>query len=199
MCMDRTFGPFLKDKIIDASFMSHYFYPNNFITKWTQCTNKYAKDNCDKTKLREVKEHHILQFLAIHYYMGVARLPAKRDYWKQGGMWPAHPVTWGMSCCMFEFLFKHFHVFYDGDSSSDDFIDGNDHDSNFDDDDDDDDSDGDNDGNNNNNNDSNDSGNDGEGEEGDANDVDDHPDVYNCALEEFAQNPITNKDKDVEV
>ncbi len=88
--MATMFGPFHKDEIIDASYMSHYFFPDHVIKKWTECTNKYAQDNCNNSKIREIKEHHILQFLAIYYYMGIVCLPAKRDYCKQGRVWLAH-------------------------------------------------------------------------------------------------------------
>ncbi len=105
MCIVTTFGPFHKDEIINESYMSHYFIPNHVITKWTQCTNKYAQDNCNRSKIREKKEHHILQFLAIYYYMGVVYLPAKRVYWKEGRVWLAHLVTLWMRRGTFEFIF----------------------------------------------------------------------------------------------
>ncbi len=196
MCVKTTFGPFHKDETIDATYMCHYYFPDHLIKKWTKCTNKYACDNCDKRKIKEVKEQHILQFLAVYYYMGVVRLPAKRDYWKQGGMWPVHPVMKGMSRDMFEFLFRYFHVSYDGKGGCDEFVNDDEHDSDLDEEEEDVNND-----NNDNNNDNemsgNESGNDGE--EGEEGDPDDDPDVYNRASEEFAQNTIADEDDDVEV
>ncbi len=105
MSMTTTFGPFHKDKIINVAYMCHYFFPDHIINVWTKCTNAYAKDNCAKSKIREVKPHHILQFFAIYYYMGVVCLPTRRDYWKQGGLWPSHPVFAMMSRDFFDYLF----------------------------------------------------------------------------------------------
>ncbi len=58
--MATTFGPFNKDKVINAAYMCHYYFPDHLINKWTKCTNADAKDNCDKSKIKEVKPHHNL-------------------------------------------------------------------------------------------------------------------------------------------
>ncbi len=78
MCMNTTFGPFHKDEIINAYYLSRYFFLEHVVKKWSKCTNKYSNDNKRKTK--EVKQHHIIQFLAIYYCMGFVCLPAKMDY-----------------------------------------------------------------------------------------------------------------------
>lgn len=48
-------------------------------------TNNYAKKRLPADKFVEVKRPDILRFSAIYYYMGVVRLPDKRDYWRQDG------------------------------------------------------------------------------------------------------------------
>ncbi len=51
ICMTTTlFGPFHKDEIIKAVFLSHYFFLAHVVKKVTEHTNKYAKDNCNKRK-----------------------------------------------------------------------------------------------------------------------------------------------------
>ncbi len=79
-------------------------------------TNIYAQDNWNNSKVREIKENHILQFLVVYFYIGIVYLPAKS--WKQGWVWLAHLVTWGMIRGMFEFIFRYFHVSYDGNNET---------------------------------------------------------------------------------
>ncbi len=119
-----------KDEIIDAVFLYHCFFPDHVIKKRTKCPNKYAYDNCNNRKMKEVKDHHILQFL-VYYYMGVVCLLAKRALLKQGRVQPVHPVMWGMIRDMSEFIFKHFPVSNDACDRPDDAdTDGNDNDNN---------------------------------------------------------------------
>ncbi len=62
MTMKTTFGPFNKDGVIKLTYMCHYYFPDHIINKLVICTNAYAKDNYSKSKIREVKDHHILHF-----------------------------------------------------------------------------------------------------------------------------------------
>ncbi len=66
-------------------------------------------------RYKEVKDYKILQFVAIYYYMGLVKLPAKKDYWRQGGDWPAHGITVSMSRDCFQYIWWYFHVSYNGD------------------------------------------------------------------------------------
>ncbi len=110
MLMTTTFGPFNKDKVINTAYMCHYYFPDYLINEWTKCTNAYTKDNYTKSKIREVKPHHILQFSAIYYYMGViVHLPARRDWRKWGvgqpnQLWP----WWAGTFWLFILLFLLF-------------------------------------------------------------------------------------------
>ena len=51
--------------------------------------------------------------------MGLVKLPAKKDYWKQGGVWPAHSVTSGMSRDRFHYIWQNFHVSYVSNNNND--------------------------------------------------------------------------------
>ncbi len=62
--------------------------------------------------------------------MGLVKLPAKKDYWKQKGDWPAHSVTNGMSQDSFHYIWQSFHVSYvnnnDNNNNTPEDDDGND-------------------------------------------------------------------------
>lgn len=65
MWLNTTLGPFHKDDIFNACYLSHYFFLDHVIKIWTDYTNKYTNNNRDKGKTKEAKEHRILQFLSI--------------------------------------------------------------------------------------------------------------------------------------
>jgi len=52
----------------------------------------------------------ILIFIGLIFYMGIVRLPAKRDYWRTTDLWPSHPATKFMSRDRFLFIFRHLHL-----------------------------------------------------------------------------------------
>ncbi len=97
MEMLTTFGLFDRDSTIDAMYLTHVYLPGPNIDKWVGHTNAYANDNVPSHKFKLVKNYDIIQIIAIYYHMGLVKLPAKEDYWKQGGVWPAHSFTDGMS------------------------------------------------------------------------------------------------------
>ena len=51
-------------------------------------------------------------FIAIIYYMGISRLPSKKDYWTTKEWMPYHPLVHelGMTRDRFLFIWRHFHV-----------------------------------------------------------------------------------------
>ena len=51
-------------------------------------------------------------FIAILYYMGISKLPSKRDYWTTKQWMPYHPLVHelGMTRDRFLFIWRHFHV-----------------------------------------------------------------------------------------
>ncbi len=42
--------------------------------------------------------------------MGLVKLPAKKDYWRQGGVWSTHGVISGMPRDWFHYIWWYFHV-----------------------------------------------------------------------------------------
>ena len=54
----------------------------------------------------------IYRFLAIIYYIGICKLPSKRDYWTEHDLMPSHPIInqSGLSLHRFEFLWNNFHL-----------------------------------------------------------------------------------------
>ena len=57
----------------------------------------------------------IYYFIAMVYYMGVVRLPCKRDYWSSHPCMPHHPITDHLTRDRFSFLWRHIHVYDDED------------------------------------------------------------------------------------
>ena len=88
------------------------YLPNRLIDQFVYSTNAYAKRNMAPAKVSEVDRADILRFLAIYYYMGVVKLPCKRDYWKTDhSFWPfLHSVVVHMKRDRFEYLWKNIHM-----------------------------------------------------------------------------------------
>ncbi len=84
--MVTTFGTFDSITTINATYLSHIYIPSTLIDKWVSHTNAHANDNVPFHKFKPVKNYDILQFITIYYYMGLVKLPAKKNYWKQGGV-----------------------------------------------------------------------------------------------------------------
>ena len=105
-----------------ANLMDH-FWSINIVKSIVENSNLYIKKRKEKEPtllLWKDKNMHFnqdftiaetYQFLAIIYYMGLVKLPAKTDYWSIDPIMPFHPVCndLGMIRDRFEFLFCHFH------------------------------------------------------------------------------------------
>ena len=67
-------------------------------------------------------------FLAILYYMGIVKLPCKRDYWSNDPLMPNHPVIHqsGISRNRFEFLWSTFHLNCNEECTMEDELEGED-------------------------------------------------------------------------
>jgi hypothetical protein len=92
---DRHQPKFVLPNGIDGSAesLSYYGLPDSFVDEIVINTNKYAIARLGKGKFIPAKKHEILGFFAIHYYMGIVKLPAKRDYWTTDPNWPSHPFN----------------------------------------------------------------------------------------------------------
>ena len=59
----------------------------------------------------EIKPSDICHFLAMYYYMGVVRLPAKIDYWKTDHtFWPLHPPAQNIPRDKFLYIWRYLHL-----------------------------------------------------------------------------------------
>ena len=58
----------------------------------------------------DIRAGEILTFLGIYYYMGVVRLPARRDYWVVDPKWPKHPLTGKMTRGRFDYIWRNLHL-----------------------------------------------------------------------------------------
>ena len=93
------------------------------------CTNAYAKSML-KDDFSMVTRACLLHFHACIYYMGLVKLPARADYFREAdGIWPNHPVCRGMGRDRFSFLWRYFHTSFkneDGEDDVEDFFEGED-------------------------------------------------------------------------
>lgn len=57
-------------------------------------------------RLRTVTSADIFQFIAIIYYLGIVRLPNKKDLWSTHDELPLHKVAKGMSRDQFMYIWR---------------------------------------------------------------------------------------------
>jgi hypothetical protein len=94
-----------------AVSLQQLFFPDTLIDSIVRCTNAYAKKNETPARLQAVTKAEILRFLAIYYYMGVVRLPYKRDYWRTGStFWPVHYPCLQLTRKRFEYVWRFIHL-----------------------------------------------------------------------------------------
>jgi len=95
----------------NASSLGQLFLPDSLIDKMVSSTNAYAKSWLPPNKIRHVGRPEMLRFLAVIYYMGIVKLPAKKDYWRdsQSTVWPTHPVCGHISRALFEYIWRNVH------------------------------------------------------------------------------------------
>ena len=97
------------------------YWSIDVMKKVTHNSNKYIaikkinQPNLDYWKRVEgvkIELHEMYQFIAILYYMGIVKLPAKEDYWSTEPIMPRHEVcvTLGMTCRRFQFIWRNFHI-----------------------------------------------------------------------------------------
>ena len=61
---------------------------------------------------KRVHAGQILHFIGMLQFMGISRLPSKKDYWSTHQWMSSHPVclSFGMTRDHFCFLWRHFHM-----------------------------------------------------------------------------------------
>ena len=68
--------------------ISELFLPDSFLARVAKCSNLYGRSKGHSFK--PISAPNILVFFSIIFYMGVARLPAKTDYWNSNTPSPAN-------------------------------------------------------------------------------------------------------------
>lgn len=93
-----------------AATLSELYFPDSMISDWAEASTKYAQSK--KPGAPKIRPSDILHFLTIVMYMGVVRLPAKRDYWSTRKLMPSHEVctAHGMTRSKFLYLYSNFHL-----------------------------------------------------------------------------------------
>ena len=87
------------------------FFPDDLIDKIAEYTNAYAKARLPPSQVQDVTRAELLRFFAIYYYMGLVKLPHKRDYWKcADDIWPSHPPCTSMTRKRFEYIWRNLHL-----------------------------------------------------------------------------------------
>ena len=97
------------------------FLPDSLIREWAKTTNHYITKRrtnephlkyWQTTSSRKVTASEIMKFIGIIHYMGVVKLPSKRDYWTTNGLMPFYHIInkLQMSRDRLNFLWKHFHM-----------------------------------------------------------------------------------------
>jgi Transposase IS4 len=109
---ERRHGPlFALPEGIELSVQNlcETFLPDWVVSRIAKSTNAYA---ASRNRLGEpVTEEEILKFLASFYYMGLVRLPARRDYWKTpDATWPGHPITEDFNRDRFDYIWRNLHL-----------------------------------------------------------------------------------------
>jgi len=74
--------------------LSEMYFPDSLVDHFVTKTNSYARSWLPPSQLEPVTRAEMLRFIAFYYYMGLVRLPNRRDYWRQDDLWPLHqPLT----------------------------------------------------------------------------------------------------------
>jgi Transposase IS4 len=103
-----------------AALCEHYL-PDWLLKRMVNSTTAYAASRLQPEKRQEVTESDILRFIAAISYMGVVRLPSKRDYFKASPttIFPQHHTIM-LTRTKFEYLWCNFHIEYDPGQDDDD-------------------------------------------------------------------------------
>ena len=107
-------GPVTKEPACVCKYLSEIFIPDAFIELLHTKTLEYVAYHAGVSKKKfNISRGDIVQFLAIIFYMGIVRLPARRDYWKEADdIFAQHPVcvARGMTRDKFDFIWRHFYA-----------------------------------------------------------------------------------------
>src|SRR6056300_342697 len=90
-----SFGGLPRGVPYDPVQLCHAALPDSLIEDIAESSNVYARQHLAPGKLQsDIKSAEILVFFAIYYYLGIVKLPAKKDYWQRSDdIWPSHPIA----------------------------------------------------------------------------------------------------------
>lgn len=93
-----------------AATLSELFFPDSLIGDWAAASTKYAQSK--KPGAPKIQPSDVLHFIAIVVYMGIVRLPGKRDYWSHRKLMRSHEVCTlhGVTQTKFLYLCANFHL-----------------------------------------------------------------------------------------
>eukprot|EP00957_Ditylum_brightwellii_P153217 11661472-Ditylum_brightwellii.AAC.2 len=120
LIFDTEYGGKETREPIAKHLMSKYF-PFYIIAKFVRASNKCHLKRKEQYQhlwiwtsnfSSEVTNSNIYNFITLVYYMGICKLPSKRDYWSTHKYMPSHSITtkFGMTWDHFNFIWQHFHV-----------------------------------------------------------------------------------------
>ena len=90
--------------------LSEMFFPDSMIDCMVAKTNSYARSRLPPSQIKDVTRAELLRFLGLYYYMGLVKLPNKRDYWKQDDLWPSHHPALTITRARFEYVWRNLHL-----------------------------------------------------------------------------------------
>ena len=91
-----------------ATVLVESFFPDSLLEEMAMKTNQYAASLLPQSKRIEIRPADICYFLAMYYYMGIAKLPSKTDYWRSDhNFWPIHPVAQNISRDKFAYIWRY--------------------------------------------------------------------------------------------
>ena len=107
-----VFGGLGRNVACDPVQLSYVALLDALLEKFVKTSNAYAKQRLPEHKQQaDITCADILIFIAIYYYMGLVKLPLKRDYWRvPDGFWPVHPITAHMKRDRFKCIWHNVHL-----------------------------------------------------------------------------------------
>eukprot|EP00977_Amphora_coffeiformis_P020704 scaffold8426_cov99-Amphora_coffeaeformis.AAC.1 len=92
--------------------LTELFFPDSVLDTMVDKTNLYAASRLPPSLREEVTRAEILRFFAIYYYMGLVRLPSRKDYWRGSidGFWPLQQPCLTLSRDRFDYIWRNFHL-----------------------------------------------------------------------------------------
>jgi len=90
--------------------LSEMYFPDSLVDHFVTKTNSYARSRLPPSQLEPVTRAEMLRFIAFYYYMGLVRLPNRRDYWRQDDLWPLHQPALTITRARFEYIWRNLHL-----------------------------------------------------------------------------------------